>query len=116
MPKKTDISNDIPEGYEEIVTNVQFIKLDEGDAFEGIYHGTRTIKSRKFGNKEQIAWEVSPIDSPGELMLLPEKTTMENFRLNMEKETQFFIKYTGKKQGETNAYKTFKFAIKPVEI
>jgi len=115
MPKKPDV-NDIPAGYEEIETNVQFIKLEVGDSFEGIYHGHRVTKSRKFGNKEQIAWEVSPIESPGELMLLPEKTTMENFRLNMEKGTQFFIRYTGKKQGEVNSYKTFKFAIKPVQV
>lgn len=123
MSKKVNHAGQPPiEGMEKRNTIQKFIKFEnENDYVKGFFLGTKQLTSKEY-KQVQTSWIVEVIEtnctdyngeiiSEGDRILVPEKTTMENMRFELEQGMAFALVFAGEKKSKDGKrkFKDFDF-------
>jgi hypothetical protein len=111
---KNMATTNVPEGYRSTRDRELYpIKTfeAEGDQIEGKFLGIKKLPS-KFNKGESILWKIAEKET-GEIILINEKTTMLDVRIEDLKENDdVIVIFHGIKQGKNRKYKDFEVLIR----
>lgn len=117
--KATTKSHPAFEGMEKKNTLQKFIKFEtEGQYFKGHFMGIKQVHSQEYGT-DQTCWvcmmsETTCKDSQGllvnkgDVVLIPEKATMESMRLELTEGVEFGLVYEGEKESSKKGRRPYK--------
>lgn len=108
MPAK---KTKVPEGYKSTKGELHdIVTLEEGEGVFGEFLGIKTLPSN-FSKDGSILWRIKR-DEDGEVVLINEKTTMQDIRLSeLKVGMKVGVVYNGWVQGKKNKYKDFEVFI-----
>lgn len=105
MTKKNQtLKTEVPSGFKKMEVPSGFLKLEEGDQIVAEFLGFQTTDGGDFGPSE--CWRIKYNE---DILLLPEKTTMRNFRSELVPGKKFFLANDGTAPGKN--YYNFTFGV-----